>query len=91
MRVIVDDEIVEETILETGAVRSWDAQQSIFIRTGNAGGVSLTINGEDLGIMGEVGEVLERQWVVDGGFAAEGLDATVVPGVEPEITLTPAG
>jgi cytoskeleton protein RodZ len=91
LRVIVDDEIVEEALLETDAVRSWDAAQSIFIRTGNAGGISLILNGEDLGIMGEVGEVLERQWVVDGGFAAEGLDATVVPGPGPEITPTPAG
>ena len=80
VRVIVDGEIVEEALLEANEVRGWEASQSIFIRTGNAGGIALTLNGEDLGIMGEVGEVVERQWIVDGGVGVEGLDATVVPG-----------
>ena len=91
VRVIVDDEIVEEALLEADEVRSWDANQAVFIRTGNAGGISLTLNGEDLGIMGEVGEVLERQWVIDRGEGTEALDATVVPGTASEVPPTPAG
>ena len=93
VRIIVDGGVVEEGTLEPGTVKEYQAAQSISIRTGNGGGVSLTLNGEDLGPMGDIGKVVERTWVVDQGEITEqalGTPAfTPLPG--PTQTSTPAG
>jgi cytoskeleton protein RodZ len=71
VRVVADDEVVQEGILEEGESRFWSANESLSVRTGNAGGVNLILNGEDLGPMGDIGQVVERAWVVDQGQVAE--------------------
>ena len=93
VRVTVDGEVVQEGTLESGAVKEYQAEQSISIRTGNGGGVSLTLNGEDLGPMGDVGKVVERTWVVDQGEITEQAPGTpaVKPSPQPTQTPTPAG
>ena len=93
VRVTVDGEVVQEGTLESGAVKEYQADQSISIRTGNGGGVSLTLNGEDLGPMGDVGKVIERTWVVDQGEITEQAPGTpaVKPSPQPTQTPTPAG
>ena len=93
VRVTVDGEVVQEGTLESGAVQEYQAEQSISIRTGNGGGVSLTLNGEDLGPMGDVGKVVERTWVVDQGEITEQVSGTPVvePSPQPTQTPTPAG
>jgi cytoskeletal protein RodZ len=93
VRVTVDGEVVQEGTLEPGAVKIYQAEQAITIRTGNGGGVSLVLNGEDLGPMGNVGQVVERTWVVEeGGFTeqAPGTPA-LTPVRQPTQTPTPAG
>ncbi|MGE5603966.1 MAG: RodZ domain-containing protein [Nitrososphaerales archaeon] len=92
VRVVVDGAVAEEGFLNPEDVRSWDAGQSILIRTGNGGGVSLTLNGEALGPMGNVGQVVERSWVVgDTGEVIEGGSVTPAPRIEPTATPSPAG
>ena len=93
VRVTVDGEVVQEGTLESGAVKEYRAEESISIRTGNGGGVSLTLNGEDLGPMGDVGKVVERTWVVDQGEITEQAPGTptVKPSPQPTQTPTPAG
>ena len=93
VRVIVDGQVVDEGTLESGTTKEYQAQQSISIRTGNGGGVSLTLNGEDLGPMGNVGQVVERTWVVDQGGVTEQAAGTpaVTPSPQPTRTATPAG
>ncbi len=72
--------------------RVWEANQSILIRTGNGGGVNLVLNGEDLGPMGNVGQVVERSWVVaDTGEVIEGGSVTPAAPAQPAATATPAG
>jgi hypothetical protein len=71
VRVVADGEVVQEGILEEGESRFWNASDSLAVRTGNAGGVDLILNGEDLGPMGEIGQVVERAWVVEQGQVAE--------------------
>lgn len=91
VRVIVDGAVAEEGFLAPEDARTWEASQSIVIRTGNAGGVNLILNGEDLGPMGNVGEVIERSWVVgDAGELIEGAAPAGTP-VGPTATPTPAG
>jgi cytoskeletal protein RodZ len=91
VKVVVDGEIVEQKTLEAGESRFWEASQSIFIRTGNGAGVILTLNGEELGAMGKVGEVVERVWVVDQGQVTESTSGVIVAPAGPTGTPTPAG
>jgi cytoskeleton protein RodZ len=93
VRVIVDGKVVQEGTLEPDTVKDYQADQSISIRTGNGGGVSLTLNDEDLGPMGEVGNVVERTWVVDQGEVTEQAPSTPTstPLLRPTQTPTPAG
>jgi cytoskeleton protein RodZ len=91
VRVTVDGAVVEEGFLAVGEQRVWEANQSVVIRTGNAAGVNLFLNGEELGPMGNVGQVVERSWVVvDTGEVLEG--GQIAPNAPaPTVAPTPAG
>lgn len=88
VRIVVDGEVAEEGILEANASRVYEAADSITIRTGNGGGVTLVLNGEDLGAMGNVGQVIEHTWVVNPEGVAEAADQ---PNTTFTVTPTPAG
>jgi cytoskeletal protein RodZ len=89
VRVTVDGAVVEEGFLNQGDQRVWEANDSVAIRTGNAAAINLLLNGEDLGPMGNVGQVVERSWVVvDTGEVLEG--GSLTPGA-PAPTATPGG
>ncbi|WP_443081739.1 DUF4115 domain-containing protein [Synechococcus sp. Nb3U1] len=62
LRVIADGQTVFEATLQPGAELNWEAEQSIVLRTGNAGGVLVTFNNRDLGVMGRFGEVKEQMF-----------------------------
>lgn len=92
VRVVVDGEVAEEGFLAPDDVRLWEAAQSIVIRTGNGGGVTLLLNGEDLGPMGNIGQVIERSWVVgDTGEVIEGGEITPAAPAVPTVTPTASG
>ena len=92
VRVMVDGAVVEEGFLTANDVRTYEANQSILIRTGNGGGVNLTLNGQDLGPMGNVGQVVDRSWVVgDAGEVVESGNVTPPAPAELSPTPTPAG
>jgi len=95
VRVIVDGQDVIDTAgttLVAGDARAWEADRSITIRTGNAAGVNLTLNGENLGALGKVGEVVERTWIVDQGQVSESTTGTPLPSTaQPSVTPTPSG
>jgi len=64
--VLADGERVFAGILEPGARDTWTARQRIVLRSGNAGAVRITLNGQDLGLFGEIGQVVEKEWTVPG-------------------------
>jgi hypothetical protein len=66
LQVTVDDEELPGELLEAEEERRWEAQDAIYYICGNAGGVEVAVNGEQLGTLGERGEVVERTWTVDG-------------------------
>lgn len=84
VRVTVDDEIVYEGRLQPGSVDVFEAERSIELLTGNAGGIEVIFNQRDLGALGLFGEVVSRV------FTSEGI-ATPTPTVTltPTITETP--
>jgi cytoskeleton protein RodZ len=89
VRVVVDGQVAEENTLEADTTHTWEANNSITVRTGNGGGVSLALNGEDLGPMGAVGQVVERTWIFDQGQLTEATTGTPVPTRAPTQTATP--
>ncbi len=55
--------------LEPGETYEWIAEEEIYLRAGNAAGISLALNGEDLGVLGRTGGLSTRRWQrnPDGG------------------------
>jgi cytoskeletal protein RodZ len=82
--------------LEDGTYRSWYAEERLELRIGNAGAVLVTVNGESLGTLGAVGEVIDRVFEkVDEGVAEATFTATpsgtitVTATTAPTLTPTP--
>ncbi|MGK7913703.1 MAG: helix-turn-helix domain-containing protein [Synechococcus sp.] len=67
VRVVADRETVFEGTLQPGFEQQWEADESLVLRAGNAGGVLVTLNNEDVGRMGDAGEVREQQFIVANG------------------------
>jgi cytoskeletal protein RodZ len=61
-----DDQRVFAGILEPEAANTWTARERIFVRCGNSGALQITLNGQSLGLLGEIGQVVEREWTVAG-------------------------
>jgi hypothetical protein len=64
MSVTVDGEVVFEQVMEADTQESWQAQQVMVVRTGNAGGVEVTVNGEAQGALGSAGSIEECTWTL---------------------------
>jgi len=60
LRVQVDDAQVAEELLQTGAVREWNATKRFTLTVGNAGGVEIDLNGQRLPSLGAKGAVIQR-------------------------------
>ena len=58
LRVWVDDARPQDMLLAPGATRTLSAQSGFVITFGNAGGVRLTLNGEELPVAGRPGQVV---------------------------------
>jgi hypothetical protein len=48
MRIVVDNQPGKEMILKAGEAREWTAQDGFTLSLGNAGGVTLNLNGQEL-------------------------------------------
>lgn len=55
-----DGQVIFEGMAEKGKEETWNAKENMEITAGNAGGVELTWNGQNQGLMGEVGQIAER-------------------------------
>lgn len=82
MRVIVDGEVAFEGRVMQGSAYSFAAQEQIDLLTGDAAGLQVYFNQQDLGILGGFGEVAERS------FSIEGVK-TATPAVMPTSTPMP--
>ena len=57
LQVRVDGKVEYEGILKEGEQQSWDAEETITIRAGNAGAVKLSVNNKPAEVIGELGQV----------------------------------
>ncbi|MBC7880336.1 MAG: helix-turn-helix domain-containing protein [Anaerolineae bacterium] len=62
VRITTDGQVAFEGDLRQGTKHSWQAKQLLKVRTGNAGGVMITLNNQPLGKMGKSGQVVEREF-----------------------------
>jgi cytoskeletal protein RodZ len=65
LRVVVDGKSVMEGLFPAGTMRSLTGNAAT-IRAGNAGGVSVTVNGKSIGALGGSGDVVERSFNLRG-------------------------
>ncbi|MCS7286399.1 MAG: DUF4115 domain-containing protein [Anaerolineae bacterium] len=61
LEVRVDQVLVFAGFLNPGETLSWNGE-TIYVKCGNAGGVKAIVNGEDIGVLGGEGEVLNLEW-----------------------------
>jgi hypothetical protein len=65
-RISVDGESVFEGRLVPGETKVFEANEQVMVLTGNAAALRITYNGRDLGLMGNVGEVVSRVYLISG-------------------------
>ncbi|MFP5309066.1 MAG: helix-turn-helix domain-containing protein [Actinomycetes bacterium] len=70
VRVTVDGQQVQEGIVEAGEALNFTGEEAVQVRFGNAGGVRVRLNGEDLGVAGPRGQVRTVVYTPDGAEEA---------------------
>jgi cytoskeleton protein RodZ len=60
VRIVVDDQPPKEMIIKAGESREWSGQQGFTLSLGNAGGVTLNLDGQDLPPVGKSGQVVRN-------------------------------
>jgi hypothetical protein len=83
-RISVDGKVAFEGRLSPRETKLFEAENQVVILTGNAAALRVTYNGNDLGLMGSVGEVVSRVYLISGVVTPT---ATIPP--TPTNTLTP--
>ena len=64
LSILADGNLAYEQIAQPGFSQTFEAQREISIKTGNAGAVGVKVNGQDLGKLGEYGEVVTKNWTL---------------------------
>ena len=59
-RVFVDGVFAYEGVPAAGQIMDWHAVEGVTIRVGNAAGIEVSMNGQNYGALGGIGEVVER-------------------------------
>jgi hypothetical protein len=93
MRVSVDGEIEFEGRVIPGSAYQFSGQERIELLTGNAGALQIFFNQNDLGVLGDYGEVIYRVFTAEGMLlptpsVTPTATATLEVTPTPEVTLT---
>ncbi len=90
MRVTVDGEIQFEGRVLSGSAYPFIGRTQVEVLTGNAAGLQVFYNGTDLGVMGEIGEVVDQVFTIQGVFTPTPT-ITATPSPTAPITVPPPG
>lgn len=88
LRVTVDGEGEFQGRLLPGSSMEFVANERIEISTGNAAAVRVIFNGQDQGLLGELGQVMIRIWTLEGPITPTPTQ-TGTPTLTPTATITP--
>jgi transcriptional regulator with XRE-family HTH domain len=90
VRVLVDGTEHYSGRAAAGEILEFQAQQTIEIITGNAGGVRVFFQGQDMGLMGEFDEAVVRIWAEEGLITPTPTTAPLITATQPaQVTATP--
>ncbi|MBA2691719.1 MAG: helix-turn-helix domain-containing protein [Rubrobacter sp.] len=64
LSVSADGAVAYEQIAPVGFSQTFEAEEDVFLSTGNAGALRVEVNGQDVGDVGDVGEVLNRSFTL---------------------------
>jgi cytoskeleton protein RodZ len=82
VRISVDGRVAFEGRMSPRETKVFEADDQVVVLTGNAAALRITYNGQDLGLMGGMGEVVSRVYLVSGV-------ATPTATIPPTATNTP--
>lgn len=68
LTITVDNVAQEEYIFPPGRVSTWKAANEFLMTVGNAGGVSITLNNDSIGVLGSPGQVLRNVHITRDGI-----------------------
>ena len=86
VRVVTDGQVQVESLEDPGYEMTFTAKRQLEFLTGNAGGVSLTLDGKPLPPLGEIGQVIIFIWTLNDGQVVE---ITPTPTMTPTATSLP--
>ncbi len=89
MQVTVDGQIVYQGRVLPGSAYAYEGREAIEILTGNGAGLQLFFNQEDLGIMGDVGQIVKSIFTLEG-IQTPTTTPTPILTDTPRPTITPA-
>jgi cytoskeletal protein RodZ len=90
MRAIVDGETAFEGRVIPGSAYPYEGEQTVEILTGNGAALQIFFNQQDLGPMGQFGEVVHRIYTAEG-VVTPTATVTRTPTETPRTTPTPGG
>jgi cytoskeletal protein RodZ len=88
LQVLVDGQETFRGRVRGGDIFEFQADEVVEITTGNGAGIRIFYNGQDQGLMGEVGQVVIRLWTLEG-ILTPTATITRTPTVTPRISDTP--
>ena len=65
LEVKADGKVVYEGTLKKGDSQTWKGTDKVTVRVGDAGAVSFSVNGKDLGTAGKTGQVANKTFTKD--------------------------
>ena len=71
VRLVVDGDVQYEGLLRPGTALQYQGQESITLRTSNAGGLAVVVNNQPLGSLGERGEGFEQTFTLDAPLPSD--------------------
>ena len=82
--------MVFEGRLAPGETKVFEANDQVMVLTGNAAALRITYNGRDLGLMGNIGEVVNRVYLITGiAIPTPTISPTPTNTLIPTVTETP--
>ncbi len=84
LRIVTDGNVQVESLVDPGFDQEFIAYDQLEFLTGNAGGVKLTLDGQQLPPLGEIGDISVFVWTIRDGEVIE-----ITPTPSPTLTPTP--
>lgn len=88
MRAAVDGKVVFDGRVQADDAFTFDAENQVYILTGNGAALRITYNGRDLGLMGNFGQVVSHIYTITG-LATATVTLSPTPTATSPITNTP--